>query len=116
MSRTWINTNRNRGNIIKFDAKELEAESQTITPNANLSIYRVLDSLGDIILTIDGSKSLPGDELIVLVEATAETTLSIDGDAAAGSIAIGAGGVGAIKLINGGGNNNPFFLSYAPLS
>ena len=116
MARTWINTNNNQGNVLRCFARELVEGSQTVQPKANINVMRVLDVNASMTVTIDGSKSLPGDELNFLIQATAAATVSFDGDAAPGSIAVGAGGVGAVKLINGGPNGTPFFVSYAPLS
>ena len=101
MARTWIKTNNNQGNVLKCAARDLEATSQPIAPNANVSIYRVLDATGAITLTVNGTHSLLGDRLTILVQATGETTLTIAGDAAPGSVVISAGGVSAIDLING---------------
>ena len=116
MARTWIKNNSGNGNVLRTFGKELAEGDQTIQPNANLSFYRLLDVNGDMTITIDGAKSLPSDEVNIMIEATAAATISIAGDAAPGSLAIGAGGVGAIKIVNGGGAGNAFFVSYAPLS
>ncbi len=116
MARTWINTNRGQGNVTKYSASELAEGDQVITPNGNHQFYRVLDVNDDMTLTIDGAKSLPGDECNVLIQATGAAVISIAGDAAAGSISVGAGGVGAMKLVNGGPNGASFFISYVPLS
>ena len=97
MARTWINTNNKQGNVLKMAGDELPAVSQTYQPNANISMVRLLDTPGDLTITIDGAKSLPGDELNIMVQATAATIVTIAGDAAPGSLAVGAGGVGAIK-------------------
>lgn len=97
-------------------AQELPEGNQVITPNANITIDRVLDINANMTITIDGSESLPGDEINFMLEATAAVTVSFDGDAAAGGLAIGAGGVGAVKLINGGSVDAPLFVSFVPLS
>ena len=116
MARTWINTNNKQGNVLKMSADELPAISQIYRPAGNMSFARLLDTPGDLTITIDGSKSLPGDELNILIQATAATVVTIAGDAAPGSVTVGAGGVGAVKLVNGGTNGNPLFASYVPLS
>ena len=116
MARTWIKSNSGNGNVLRTFGKELAEGNQTIQPNANMSFYRVLNVNGDMTITIDGAKSLPADEVNIMIEATAAAVISIDGDAAPGSLAIGAGGVGAIKIVNGGQSGAAFFVSYAPLA
>lgn len=114
--RNWIRDNVNQGNVLKMGALELPEGNQTIKPNANVTFDRVLDINANMTITIDGSESLPGDEINILLQATAEVTVSFDGDAAPGGQLITAGGVGAVKLVNGGTIDAPFFVSYAPLS
>ena len=116
MARTWIKNNSGNGNVLRTFGKELAEGDQTIRPNANMSFYRILDVNGDMTITIDGSKSLAADELNILIQATAAATITIAGDAAPGSVAIGAGGVGAIKLVNGAFAGVARFASYVPLS
>lgn len=116
MARTWIKDNSGNGNVLRTFGKELAEGSQTIRPNANLSFYRILDVNADMTITIDGSKSLPADECNIIIEATAAATVTIDGDAAPGSVSIGAGGVGAIKLVNGAFAGVARFASYVPLA
>ena len=114
--RNWIRDNNNQGNVLRMSSLELPEGSQTIKPNANNTVVRVLDINGAMTITIDGSESLPGDEISFGLQATAASTVSIDGDAAAGSIAVGAGGVAAVKLVNMGSVDAPFFVSYVALS
>ena len=114
--RNWILNNQNQGNVLKMGAMELPEGAQTVTPEANVTDMRVLDINASFTLTIDGSKSLPGDEINLGLFATAASTITLAGDAAAGSIAIGAGGVGAVKLINMGTESAPNFISYVPLT
>jgi len=99
-----------------MDAKDLAAVDQTVKPNANETILRVLDIPGDVTLTLDGSESFPGDKIIILASATAAGSVIIAGDGAPGSLAIGAGGVGAAILVNGGTEETPFFVSSVPLT
>lgn len=114
--RNWIRDNIKQGNILRMDANDLEEGNQTVKPEANITFDRVFDINANMLITIDGSESLPGDEINFMLEATAEVTVSFDGDAAPGGQLITAGGVGAVKLVNGGTINNPFFVSYAPLT
>lgn len=114
--RNWIRDNNNQGNVLKMAALELPEGSQGITPNANITVVRVLDINGAMTITIDGADSLPGDEINFGLQATAASTISFDGDAAPGGVAVGAGGVGAVKLVNMGSIDVPFFVSYVPLS
>ena len=114
--RNWIRDNNNQGNVLRMGALELPEGAQTIKPNANITVVRVLDINASMTITIDGSESLPGDEINLGLQATAAVTVSFDGDAAPGGLAIGAGGVGAVKLVNMGSIDAPFFVSYAPLS
>ena len=116
MARTWINTNNNQGNVLRCFAVEIAAASGTITPKANINVIRMLDATGAITLTVDGAKSLPGDRMTVIVQATGETTITIAGDAAPGSVVINAGGVGALEFINGGSNGATYFVGPALLS
>lgn len=96
-------------------AEELSG-SGTVKPNANKTFYRLLETTGAIDLVIDGSESFPGDEITVLVQATGATTVNVSGDAAPGSLAVGAGGVGAFTIVNGGGEDSPFFVGLVNLS
>ena len=114
--RNWIVDNNNQGNILRMSAQELPEGNQVITPNANITVDRVLDINANMTITIDGSESLPGDEINFMLEATAAVTVSFDGDAAPGGVAIGAGGVGAVKLVNGGTVDAPNFVSYVSLT
>jgi len=116
MARTWIKDNSGNGNVLRCFAKELPAAGGSVTLNGNINIVRVLGATGTVNITIDGSKSLPGDELTILVQATGATTLEIAGDAAPGSLQINAGGVGAVKLMNGGPEGSPLFVGIVPLS
>ena len=116
MARTWILDNSGNGNVLRTFARELPAAGGTVTLNGNINIIRILDGDGAANVVIDGSKSLPGDELTILVQATGDTTLNVSGDAAPGSLVVAAGGVGAVKLMNGGPVGSPRFVGVVALS
>lgn len=114
MARDWIHRNNNAGNVLKTQGITIDAEDTTGTfsgtPNANIAIVNVLNvGAGASDLEVDASKSMIGDQILLLVETNGAAVITLGGDFAAGVLNLD--GVGAYNFIF---NGTSFFATATP--
>lgn len=92
MARDWWKRNRNAGNVLKTQGITIDLEDAIGAgegqPNANIAILNVVNiGAGASTLTVDGSKSITGDMLIIIsVGSSGAYTVNLLGDMAPGQI------------------------------
>ncbi len=104
MSRNWVNKkvgyDTGVGQVLQCNTEDVTISS-TIFPDANIFLANVA-SEGALTLTIDGNKSLKGDELNILATSTAGFTLTFAGDYT-GTTVVGASSSTVNKFVSVGG-------------
>ena len=104
MSRDWtlksIGRTEGAGQILQCQDQDV-ITTGSIFPDANIFVCNVA-SEGALTLTIDGSKSLKGDELSILATSTAGFTLTFAGDFT-GTTVVGASSSTVNRFVSVGG-------------